>query len=469
MKKIFSLISLLLLTIIPVFADYTKSGIPDSTEIRKSLIKSWFTAPVQEIRNKAPEIIEDGLGNTFQVRVEESNGDLAIIVAPKTIINFNYKNSSAGSDYTEKTARYSKTSPGSWILYRNSKTGKPLRVRLYFNNDSDVYVEFRDNTPKLYADMVVCNAYVARSIPVGFSIKKLYATSFDSIVNMTKRSLPWWQVNVVPGQYHSVLQMAKLIQGYLHKIYYQEDVCYNEKGELYCITTNEPFEPEENDVGVKAAIEKNKLVMSGPGFLKWITDGIVKTTTGRNIKIDDLVVPTVNYNSLGKNGVISQNWNLSFTLDWCRNLAVEALNARSSKRRYKYVMGAKDVTGVDVRISPFVADIVDGKLLQSTGYSVDTGYSLREMKGLMYILAATEPRNFYFAAIKQHSENKPEDAAFTNCAVMFPYFDDKGRFDCIIYEMGKELSMGEFLKAHPDSFIHLERVESTDYFSPMIK
>ncbi len=477
MKKGLSFIILFLLTLVPVFADYTKSGIPDSTEIRKQLVQTWFTAPVPDVREKSPELIEDGIGNEFQVRAEESDGELAIIVAPKTFINFTYSTDISGTEHVEKTARYSKTTPGSWILYRNGKTGKPLRVRLYFNNDSDVYVEFRDNTPKLYADMVVCNAYIARSIPVGFSLKKLYTTSFDALVNMTKRSLPWWQVNVVPDQYHSVLQMAKLVRTYLKRIYYQEDACYNENEELYSIENNEPFKANTNDSAKNAAIDsavssavsKGFLVMSGPGFLKWITDGIVKTSTGRNTKIEDLVVPTVNYNSLGKNGVISQNWNLSFTLDWCRNLAVEALNARSSKRRYTYTMGAKDVTGVDVRISPFVADISDGNLLQSTGYSVDTGYSLRELKGLLYILAATEPRHFYFAAIKQHSVDKPENAAFTNCAVLFPFFDGRGKFDCIVYEMGKELTLSDFIKAHEDSFIHLERVEATDYFSPMVK
>ncbi|MBR1912819.1 MAG: hypothetical protein IJ828_10765 [Treponema sp.] len=475
MKKALSFIGLCIAALVPVFADYARSGIPDSTEIRAQLVQSWFTAPVQDVRLKAPEILKDGIGNEFQVRAEDADGETAIIVAPKTLINFKYQNGE--SSYTEQTSRYSKTSPGSWILYRNSKTGKPLRVRLYFNNDSDVYVEFRDNTPKLYADMIVCNSYVARSIPVGFSLKKLYTTSFDSVVRMTERSLPWWQVTVVPRQYHSVLQMANLIRGYLRKMYYQEDACYNENEELYCITLNEPFRANTKDAEKNAAIdaavataERNgKLVLSGPGFLKWIVDGIVKNTMGRNTKVDDLVVPTVNYNSLGKNGVISQNWNLSFTLDWCRNLAVEALNARSSKRQYTYTMGAKDNTGVDVRLSPFVADIENGRILQSTGYSIDTGYSLRELKGLLYILAVTEPRHFYLAAIKQHSVEKPENASFTNCAVIFPYFDDTGSFDCIIYEMGKELSLAEFLKSHSDSFIHLERVEATDYFSPMIK
>lgn len=467
MRKLSSCLLFLLLSVIPVFADYSRLGIPDSTEIRKEIVNTWFTAPVQEVRLKSPEILEDGIGNLFQVRAEELNGETAIIVAPKTLISFNYRN--GRSSHTEQTAVYNKTSPGSWILYRNSKTGKALRVRMYFNSDSDVYVEFRDNTPKLYADMVVCDAYIAKSIPVGFTLKKLYTTSFDSVVNMTKRSLPWNQVNVVPGQYHSVLQMANLIREYLPKIYYEEDVCYNDKEEIYCITTNEPFDVDSADSGLKSAVASNKLIMSGPGFLKWITDGIVKTLTGRNTKIEDLVVPTVNYNSLGKNGVISQNWNLSFTLDWCRNLAVEALNARSSKRKYTYTMGAKDVTGVDVRISPFVADISEEGLLQSTGYAVDTGYSLRELKGILYILAATEPRNFYFAAIKQHSKNKPENSVFTNCAVIFPYFDDNGYFDCIVFEMGKQLSLEDFIKSHNDTFVHLERVEATDYFNPMIK
>ena len=470
MKKVLPFVCLLLLSLVPAFADYTKSGIPDSTEIRKKLVREWFEAPVQEVRAKTSVVFEDSVGNEFQVRCEQSEGELEVIIAPKSYINVSYISGENG--YTQKTAVYNKTSPGTWILYRNSKNGNPLRVRIYFNNDSDVYVEFRNSTPKLYGDMVICNSYVARSIPVGFSLKKLYTTPFDSLVKLTERSLPWWQVNVIPGQYHSVLQMAGVIRQYLRKIYYAEDACYNDSEELYSIENNEPFKADAKDASLAAAIENNRLVLSGPGFLKWITDGIVKTMTRKNTKIEDLVVPTVNYNSLGKNGVISQNWSLSFTLDWCRNLAVEALNARSSKRKYKYTMGAKEVTGVDVRISPFVADIVDGNILQSTGYSVDTGYSLDELKGLLYILSCAEPRYFYLVAIKQESvsaNNMPKNSVFNNCAAIFPYFDSNGKFGCTVFEMGKELSLSDFIKVHENSFVHLERVEATDYFNPMIR
>ncbi|MBQ9538949.1 MAG: hypothetical protein IJU95_06735, partial [Treponema sp.] len=220
----------------------------------------------------------------------------------------------------------------------------------------------------------------------------------------------------------------------------------------------------------KVAVDLGKgLVLSSPGFIKWVADGIVEPSTGRNTDLGKMVAPTVNYSSLGKKGVISQSWNLSLTLDCCRNLAVDALNARSTKRSYVYKMGASDETGVDVTVEPFVSDIVENGEIRSPGYIKDTGYSIVELKSLLYVLAVTESQYIYFGAVKSYSKEKGAASVFNNCAVLMPYFDDKGRFDCIVFEQGKEYKLDEFIDMHASSYIHLERVKSTDYFKPMYK
>ncbi len=448
MKRNVVVLMLFSLLTVPLFA--ARGGVPDSADVRAEIVASWLTAPPSELRAKKPEIRKDGIGNAVQISAEEQGSDIVIFVLPES---------------NGEKDRFRKDSAGSWLLYRNAKSGKPVKIRWYFNADPDVYVEFREGSPKTYADMVVFGSYAARSIPMGFRFQKLYTYSFEEVKLLTKNSLPWSKVTVVSDQYDSVLSMLEVIRGSLPRITYGPDACYNEDGLLYSIEYNAPYIPPEDRKSVSKAIDEGGIVLSSAGFVKWVADGLVHKAT----VLPNMLSPTVNYSSLGKNGVLTQDTRLSFTLDWCRNLAVEVLNANSSKRQFSYTIGYEDMTGVDVRIVPFVADLVNGALRQSAGYSIDTGYSPRELEGLLYILAVTEPRYFYFAALKQHSADRPGEAAFNNCAVFFPYFDDEGRFECAVFESGKEISLAEFLKNHQDCFVHLERVRSSQAFLPLQK
>ena len=482
---------------LPAFAGFSSYGIPDSSEIRGEIVSSWFEAPAALIRGKNAETYDDGAGHSFQVRLDglsDSDPSYKIIVAPKSVIPVRHIGGGAserkGEDivYTEGTA-------GTWVLYRDKRTDKASKIRIYFNADPGVYLELRNGENKTYADMVLYDCYMVRSVPLGVRFKKLYTMSFDEIQALTRKSLPWASVKVVPGQYHPVLQMAAVIRGCLPRIVYAHDAAYNEEGKLYSLQLNEPYDLVEAAVranpslenvrrtdptletvfyadpsleAARRAIESDSgLVLSSAGFVKWVADGIVEPATGSYTNLGNMVSPTVNYSSLGKRGVISQTWNLSLTLDCCRNLAVDALNARSTKRSYRYKMGASDVTGVDVTVEPFISDIVDDGELRSVGYIKDTGYSVIELKSLLYVLAVTESQYIYFAAIK--SGSKAGDSVFNNCAVLMPFFDDDGKFGCTVFEQGKEYSLDAFIELHPDSYIHLNRVKSSDFFSPMYK
>jgi hypothetical protein len=85
------------------------------------------------------------------------------------------------------------------------------------------------------------------------------------------------------------------------------------------------------------------------------------------------------------------------------------------------------------------------------------------------VLAVTECQYIYFGAIKSYSKDGGSGSVFNNCAVLLPYFDDKGRFDCIVFEQGKEYTLDAFIELHDLSYVHLERVKSSDYFQPMVK
>lgn len=479
MKRTIFLLAALLacFAAMPAFAGFSAYGIPDSSEIRAEISSSWFEAPIALVRSKTEELYDDGAGHSFQVRVEEEGAYCKIIVAPKSVMSVDYIKADTKERQETSVSVYREGSAGTWILYRDARSGKASKIRIHFNADPGVYLELRNGETKTFADMVLYDCYMVRSVPLGVRFKKLYSMSFDSIQALTKKSLPWKSVNVVPGQYHPVLQMAAVIRGCLSRMVYAPDAAYNEDGLLYSVQQNEPLDLSEEavlkdpslELARQAASSGSGLVLSATGFIKWIADGIIEPSTGRRSKLGDMVSPTVNYSSLGKKGVISQTWNLSLTLDCCRNLAVDALNARSTKRSYKYKMGSGDETGVDVTVEPFVSDIVDGGELRSVGYIKDTGYSISELKSLLYVLAVTETQYIYFGAIKSGLKSGGGDSVFNNCAVFMPYFDDNGSFDCIVFEQGKEYKLDAFLDLHKDSFVHLERVKSTDYFQPMFR
>lgn len=479
-KKIILAATAALFMLLPASAEYNKYGIPDSAEIRKVVKDAWFVPPLSEIRNKTVEMRLNNVGQKFQIRLEEGVDEFEVIVSPQTFLKVESIIGQKSS--VNEMEVFAEGSPGSWVLYRNKETGKATKIRWYFNADAEVYIQFRPDETKTYADLIIFNSYAARSVPVGIPFEQLYTCSYAEIRNMTAKSLPWQKVNVIPKQYHASLQMAAVIKENIPRIDYAEDACYNESGELYGISTGQPLKivseddassydevvgnsvlpfAESDDVASDMTVDAPKrLSLSGAGFIKWIIDGLIEPRTGSGTKIVEMLDQTVTYNDLGKNGVRAQKYNLSFTLDWVRNLAAADLSSRSS-RTYTYKN-----SGIDVTIEPFAGEIVNGKLESTVGYIKDTGYATRKLKSLLYVLAISEPAYCYLGAIRQPSTIIHDDMAFNECAIFFPYFDDNGKFGCYVFENGREMTLESFCGKYTNAFVHLERVKAQDAFFP---
>lgn len=448
----------LICSICSSFAEYNSFGIPDSAEIRKTVKGDWFTAPFAEIRGKAVELRRNADDSLFQIRMEEGMDEFAIIVTPQSYLNVEVV---TGNKREKRMMEvYPVGAPGSFIVYRSKANGKPLRILWYFNTDAEVYIQLRPGETKTFADMIVFGSYAARSVPVGIPFDQFYSMSFETLYSETKKSLPWDKVNVIPGQYLDSLQMVAVIRELLPKIDYVEEACYNEDGKLYSFVTNEPLEVQVVD-GKKNEENKDRLMLSGQGFVKWIIDGITEPSLGKKTKIADLERQTIEFSPLGKSGILSQNWNLSFSLDWTRNLAANALSARST-REYSWEDG-----NVDVKVEPFAAEVINGQLVNSAGYIQKSGYSCKKLKSILYVLGVTEPSYFYLAAIRQQSKIASDEMVFNECAVLFPFFDDNGRFGCYVFENGREMTLEAFCIKYSDAFIHLERVKTEESFFPM--
>lgn len=443
------------------FADYNSRNIPDSAGIRRSIESSWLLPPVSVLRNYKEEFRENEVGTVFQIRMEESDGEFSVVIAPRSELDIDLINGE--THHLVRAAVYPKGAPGSWILCRDKKTGNPLRIELHFNQDADVFVRFRPSGSKTFADMLIYGSYAARSVPMGIPFRRLYTASFQEIRDWTAQTLPWDKVNVIPGQYRDSLVMASVIKDNLSSFRFTDDAAYDEAGVLKSIVSGGDYVLAAGDKNAALFLKENVHCLSGAGFLKWIIDGIVEPVAGCGTNIADLLSPTVQFDPVGKLGVMSQEWNMTFTLDWCRNLAAQAYSVRS-RRTVSF-----KTAGLDVSYDYFASDVKDGVISGSSGYIKDTGYAIERVKPLLYVLGVTEPSWFYLAAIRQGSSLRPDELVFNNCAVLFPYFGENGKFGCFVFEQGAEISLEKFIEKYKGAYIHLDRVKATETFFPYEK
>ena len=110
-----------------------------------------------------------------------------------------------------------------------------------------------------------------------------------------------------------IKQMSAVIQEKLPYISLVDDAMYDETGELVHISTGKKFEKSE-----KTADSEKKLLLSSAGFVKWIADGLVEPMSGGLLKRDPLIKETVEVKDNGRQGVLSQKYDLFFSLNWTK-------------------------------------------------------------------------------------------------------------------------------------------------------
>ena len=453
MKKLLCLITALCISL-PIFAAYNRLGIPDSSEIRKGLEELWFTAPLSQVRANPPEIRANNNGEKFQIRLEENDSTFNVFVSPRALIKVNVY--SDKGMYTEEQVLYPGDAAGSWVLIRDKRTGKPLRIRYYFVQNSEVFIQFTPQGKIALADLVIFGNYAARGVPTGMAFEKFYTASFEDVMTITETKLPWNYVLVDPQLYHSIKQMIAVIHERLPKITFVEDAMYDENHELVHISNGKKFEKAE-----RADIAEDNLLLSSGGFIKWIADGLVEPMSGGVLKRDPLIKETVSVKDNGRQGVLSQKYDLFFALNWVRNLASAVVSVYSGKT-YMF-----NQSGVDVTINPFASSITDKGVANTVTFVENSGHTVKVLHSLLYVLAATEPGTLYFGAIRGTDRTvSPEIMAFNECAAFFPYFQDDGSFACTVFINGRELSLENFCYYYSDDFVYLTRVKSSERFFP---
>lgn len=437
-------------------AEYNRMGVPDSSDIRSDIRETWLSLPLDYLREKRAEIRENAVGERFQVRLEETTDTFSVCVLPEVSVPVDVYTSDGIS--SAMISDYVSAGMGAWALVRSKSTGAPLYIRCYFLQDGDVYVQFSPKERKTLADYVIGGFYAARSAPVGISFERLYTASFDEILSVTEKSLPWQYANIYTGQYSGTFHMISVIEKNLARITPVPDGGYDENGNPVYISDGTAR------VVMKPEADADLLSLSSAGFLKWIVDGLIEPISGSCTYVAPLLRPTYAVNPLGYAAKAGESKNLSFALDFTRNLAAARLSVQT-KTNYLY-----EESGVDVDIEPFSSTISGGEVVNIAGYIKNTGYEARALRPILYVLGVSNPTYFYLAAVRRQIPGtpgkNPEVYTFDQCAAIFPFFDKNGRFGCTVFENGVEMSLDSFIRKHEGCYVHLTRVLTSDRFYP---
>ncbi|MBO7484952.1 MAG: hypothetical protein J6T84_02700 [Spirochaetaceae bacterium] len=412
-------------------------SIPDSSEIRKNTLESWLLAPKSELTAKESQNLITSYGQVFQIKSEVTESEIIISIAPRK------------EDYT-----FDYTAAGSWRLVKNAETETMKEVRFFFLNDPNIYIRLlpdkQPDRPKVRADLIIYNSYVARNIPVGLQFEDILTLSFSELYELTYDVIPWDYVKFDPRKYSNNQYMISEIRKNLPRFEYLQDTCYDENKNPVTISTNERRSKTPGKLGVDES-----------GFTKWIADGITYNLNEHYLRVEPLKRHTVNVqNTMYEPPEIDLQ--VFASLNWTRNLAAALISAATDKDFDAIT------AGTDVLIEPFssVTSNDNSGVRKNVGYIKNTGYDISMLKSLFFVLASTEPDMFYFGAIKTRDEKFPEQWVFSHEAVFFPYFDKSGICQIAVFECGVETDFDTFIQNNPDTFVHLVRAKATDNFMP---
>ncbi|MBR6215027.1 MAG: hypothetical protein IKQ84_01315 [Spirochaetaceae bacterium] len=414
-------------------------SIPDSSAVRDQAMEPWLTAPISAVIDRECENVQTDFGQVFQVRAEREGSEVAIVFAPRE----------GSYDFLGKA-------PGAWVVYRDYYSGKILRVNVYFQYDSRVYVCLRpDNQPKKpksEVDLIIHGAYACRGVPLGIPFSEVLKLSFSELFNLTKETVPWNYVKTDYRNYVNNNKMVEKIRRKLPQFEYIEDAAYDEFENPVYISTGEARSGTPGKIGINCS-----------GFTKWVVDGITIALSGSATKIEALKQPTIELDgTLYKSQAEEEEMFRSY--DWIRNLSTAAVCAERDK---EFPAGT---LGVDVQVNPFAGLKSPDGTVRNVGFVPKTGYEINLLKPLLYVLAATEPDMLYLGAVKtckSKTEDEPETWTFHHDVVFLPYFDQAGICHIEVFESGVETSFEEFVEDNKGSYIYLCRVKSSDRFQPL--
>ncbi|MDR2177026.1 MAG: hypothetical protein LBP20_03165 [Treponema sp.] len=438
----------------PAALDLPSAGIENDSALRISLRDEWFLDTQDRIMAKKTQIHTLPGGGRIQVRAERSNDEFAVILAREL----------TGPD-GQGMGTFPGWAQGSWVYIRSRADGSPLRLRVYPRSDRYTYIQFSPlSADRCQLDMVLYDAYIRRSQPVGLPFERLLSMPLESVFTVIGEKLPRRYFDPEPGDYRDLRLFLTKLRQKLPGLTFRDDGAIDAQGNYVFIET--------------LAAQDGKGGLNCSGFVKWVIDGILRPRTGRRLDIAPLKVP------FGERGSpYTDIWedirDPFFGLDWTRNLAAQAWAALRSP-------AYAAIEEFEIRDWPF-SQLVrrageggqkDGSLpafRPYPGYLVNSGFGIEGLKALLYTLAIDDPGRIYLASVNNETgppatadnlRGLPRMRQHFHVAVLVPYFDEYGGFQIAVFESAAETLFSRFTARYPGHNVNLLRIPVEDAFDP---
>jgi len=440
MKKHF-IICYLLFIILPVFGqDLPLARIVDDSALRTGVKDTWLIeSPARVVGRQSVMQTLPG-GGRVELRVEASRDEFMVIFARELKIS---NGNGAASTIANSGGYFPGWAQGSWILTRRRDNGDAERIRIFLRSDPYTYVQFRPLGPdKCQMDVVLYEAYIARSVPLPVALERLYTMQLGEVLNLAGNRIPRRYFEPKPSDYREQRQLIAKIreQIKINKLEFADDGAIDQNGKYVYIRT-----------GLE---QKGRPGLNCSGFAKWLVDGILRPVTGERLEIPPL---KARFGDRGSSftDLWEEQRDPFFGLDWIRNLASQTWSKLLSP-------SFGSLEEIEVRNDPFSQMILRTRnntvIYQYPGFLENAGYGVEGLLPLLYTLAIDEPGRFYLAAVnneigppvtESNPRGQPRMRQYFHIAAFFPYFNENGVFHVAVFESAEETSIKDFRDRFP--------------------
>lgn len=399
---------------------------PENTEVRQSLYAN-LTGSNKEARSTLPEwtVIEaSGVKVNFFTEIVNNEDGSSI-----------YFCFSHGTDLD-----FSKGTIGSYIIKRSLDEHDDInygitQIKIFYKNNDNSFIRLLPSVNKQESVMEIqlYGRTTQKNIKVPLSLAELSRRSFSEMASLTSNYVDWsFYITDYKKLYgDDVRLLSEAIDPLLFFLREEEDGAINREGNFVYIDSLE--------------LQKDKGGLNCSGFAKWVVDGIYKPIVGENIDIAYLKEKHYELRGNRWSEKLEDEKDPYFGLDWTRNLAFEIMKLKEPES---------------------ILSSVDVKNLRYHEYKENIGFPIEDIKTVLYELAVKYPYNFYLGSLNNKSNEPPYLRQHTHVVVLFPYIDQKGNFQALVYSLNEKISL-EYLKSNwKDNYIHLVQIEASTRFEP---
>jgi hypothetical protein len=408
------------------FADF-----PDSASLRAPLYGSVIAGPRDEVLGRKPAVYTNEYGS-WRLSTEKTADAFYLVLSPKR-----------GADYPA-------FAQGSWIIKRSLADGRFLQAKVFLRSDSGCFIRLYPNGERSLMDIVLYGAVLNRGIPLPVDFDTLVVTPMKTMVAWTEASFDWSLFSPHPGDYSELRAFSKAVRSRLPSLRYADDGGLDGQGRPIFIATGAP--------------QKSSPGLNCSGFAQWVIDGLLSPLGEAPVDPRDMAERHPELRKAGVDPAIEARTDPFFGLDWTRNLGRAWADAYETSHRHS-------ADENDVRISAFALyssskDPWNGgpPYDDYPAYDPDSGYQIRGLKALLYVLAMRDPGMAYLASFSR--ADRTGLRRHYHVAILLPWFDEGGEFRVDVYESDAETSLEAILKRAPLDYVHLVRIAPSRDFDP---